>query len=131
MDKDFDKWNNRKKEIELNIENNDITFNNGEIWWSTIGLNLKTEACGKGEEFRRPVLILKRLSSEMFVAIPLTSKRKIGSWFYEYELEGEVNYVMLYQVKMMHSSRLQRKIGKIEHDNFLEIKKRLKLLLNL
>ncbi len=121
MEKDFDKWNERKKEIELNTDNNGIIFNNWEIWRSSIWLNLKTEACWKWNDFRRPILILKRLSSEMFIAIPLTSKKKKWTWFYEYELEWEVNYVMLYQIKMMHVSRLQRKIWKIEHFIFLEI----------
>ncbi len=67
----------------------------------------------------------------MFVAIPLTSKKKEWSWFCEYEIDWEINYVMLYQIKMMHRNRLQRKIWKISWDNFLEIKKRLRKLLNL
>jgi mRNA interferase MazF len=130
MEKDFDKWNERKKEIE-NFEESELYFNNWDIWWSTVWLNLKTESCWKWEEFRRPILILKKLSSEMFIAIPLSSKKKQWTWFCKYDLNWEINYVMLYQIKMLHKNRLQRKIWKIEHGNFEEIKKRLKLLLNL
>ena len=130
MEKDFDKWNELKKEVEYNY-NNDFTFHNWEIWWTSIWLNIKSESCGKWEAFRRPVLILKRLSSEMFISIPLTSKKKVWSWFCEYKIDWEINYVMLYQIKMMHRNRLQRKIWKISWDDFNEIKKRLKFLLNL
>jgi len=131
MDKDFDKWNKKKKEIENKIIKSNIIFNNWEIWWSTIWLNLKTESCWKWDNFRRPILILKRLSNNMLISIPLTSKKKNWTWFYKYEINWNYNYAMLYQIKMMHKSRLQRKIWKIWHDNFLHIKKRLKLLLNL
>jgi hypothetical protein len=33
-----------------------------EIWWTYLGLNPWTEACWKWEKFRRPVLVLKKLS---------------------------------------------------------------------
>ncbi len=130
MQKDFDKWNDLKKDME-STERSEIYFNNWDVWWTNIWLNLWTESCGKWENFRRPVLILKKLSLDNFIVIPLTSQKKTGTWFCEYELDWETNYIMLYQIKMMHKSRLERKIWKIETENFNEIKKRLKLLLNL
>ena len=130
MQKDFDKWNELKKDME-STERREIYFSNWDIWWTNIWLNLWTESCGKWENFRRPVLILKKLSLDNFIVIPLTSQKKTGTWFCEYELDWEINYVMLYQIKMMHKSRLERKIWKIETENLNKIKKRLKLLLNL
>ena len=130
MEKDFDKWNNLKKKIE-DSEQGELYPSNWDIWWTNIWLNLWTESCGKWDNFRRPVLILKKLSLENFIVIPLTSQEKSWTWFCEYELNWETNYVMLYQIKMIYKSRLERKIWKIEAENFLKIKKRLKLLLNL
>ena len=131
MEKNFDKWNKLKKNLELDNIQEDLFFSNWDIWWSTVWINLWTESCWKWDDYRRPILILKKLSLDSFIAIPLTSKEKDWTWFCKYELEWEINYVMLYQIKMMHKSRLQRKIWKINSKDFLEIKKRLKLLLNL
>lgn len=65
MDKNFNKWN----ELKIKLENSDtnIFFNEWQIWWITMWLNLKQETCGKWENFRRPVLILKKLSSKTFI----------------------------------------------------------------
>ena len=70
MEKDFDKWNLKKKELENSSEK--FFFKTGEIWWCSVGLNVKTESCGKGEDYQRPVLILRKLSQENFIGIPLS-----------------------------------------------------------
>ena len=77
MKKDFDKWNIRKKHLEETDD--EILFKDGEVWWCHVGINIKTESCGKGEYFQRPVLILKRLSMKSFIGIPLSTQIKIGS----------------------------------------------------
>ncbi|MDD5721345.1 MAG: hypothetical protein PHT16_02780 [Candidatus Pacebacteria bacterium] len=78
MEKDFDKWNEIKKE--LDVKEQKFFFKEGEIWWMSVGLNVAKESCGKGIIFRRPVLILRKLSSDSFIGLPLTSKKKIGSF---------------------------------------------------
>jgi len=55
MEKDFDKWNEVKKEIEE--DNRNIIIKEREIWWTNMGLNIWTESCGKWDFFRRPVLV--------------------------------------------------------------------------
>jgi mRNA interferase MazF len=36
-------------------------FKNGEIWWCSIGENIGSEMYGKGEFYRRPVLVIRKL----------------------------------------------------------------------
>ena len=129
MEKDFDLWNEKKKEIE-NYDKK-ILFNEWEIWRTTIWLNIKQESCGKWENFRRPILVLKKLSSDTFIWIPLSSKIKTWTWFANYTQNWEDLTALLYQIRMFDNSRFQRRIWEIDETDFREIKKRLKLLLNL
>jgi len=86
MQKDFDKWNLQKKQ--LDIRDDRFFFKEGEVWWCAVGLNIGSESCGKGDTFRRPVLILKKLSSTAFIGIPFSSQPKSGSWFTEVMVNG-------------------------------------------
>jgi hypothetical protein len=92
-------------------------------------LNIKSEACWKWENFRRPVLIIKKLSSSACIVIPLSTQIKIGTWFANYEIWGIEYTALLYQIKMMHINRFYVNEWKLDRKQFLEIKKRLKSLL--
>lgn len=129
MEKDFDKWNELKKDLEN--KSSEVIIKEWEIWWSNFWLNVKTEACWKWENFRRPVLVLKKLSHENFIIIPLSTKLKTWTWFANYEIDWIWYSALLYQIKMIHKNRFYVNEWKLERKQFLEIKKRLKLLLNL
>ncbi len=129
MEKDFDKWNDLKKEIENKSHN--IIIKEWEIWWSSIWINTKTESCWKWPEFRRPVLIIKKLSANTCFVIPLSTKIKIWTWFANYKIDWIKYTALLYQMKMMHINRFTKRESHIGKENLKEIKKRLKFLLNL
>ena len=129
MDKDFDKWNDLKKDIENN--NKKCLFNEWEIWWLSVWLNLRQESCWKWDSFRRPVLILKKLSSNTFIWIPLSSQYKTWTWFANYKQHWVDYTALLYQIKMFDICRFQRRIEQIDENDFKTIKNRLKNLLNL
>jgi len=129
MQKDFDKWNEKKKQIENNIRN--LLFKEWDIWRCSLWLNIKTESCWKWDDFRRPILVLKKLSSDSCIAIPLSTQMKEWTWFVSYTLH-DVNYTaLLHQIKMINKNRFQRKLWELDEKDFSEIKKRLKILLNL
>jgi len=129
MEKDFDNWNSKKKEIEnLSVK---FLFKTGEIWWCSVGLNVKAESCGKGEDYQRPVLILKKLSGESFIGIPLSTKKKEGTWFCEITVHGEKRYALLYQIRMFSSNRFQRRLASLDDVDFKRVKEKLKALLEL
>ena len=84
MDKDtesilqqFVTWTKLKTRLHL-LKPKKLYFKRREMWWANIGLNIGFEVKGKGENFARPVLILKELSPDTCLIIPLTtsSKRK-------------------------------------------------------
>jgi len=129
MEKDFDKWNLKKKDIEKLSKK--FLFKTGDIWWCSVGLNVKTESCGKGEDYQRPVLVLRKLSAESFVGIPLSSKKKEGTWFCEITMHEEKRYALLYQVRMFSANRFQRRLATLDDMDFKRIKEKLKALLEL
>src|SRR3989338_2328477 len=88
MQKDFDQWNKHKKN--LDGLKKDLLFKQGEVWWCAVGANIAEESCGKGEFFGRPVLVLKKLSGRNFIGIPLSTKSKIGTWFTDVRVQGQV-----------------------------------------
>lgn len=133
MEKDlspiYDKWNITKKELAKREEH--FFFKTGEIWWCSLGLNIGSESYGKGETFRRPILILKKLSKNSCIAIPLTSKEKIGTWFQEITIHREKKWAMLYQIRMIHSNRFQRRMAVLDDGDFKRVKQKLEALLEL
>lgn len=129
MEKDFDKWNCLKKSLETNSKN--LIIKQWEIWWTNIWINIKTESCWKWEKFRRPVLVLRKLSHKNYIVLPLSTKIKDWTWFANYEVDGNIYTALLYQIKMMNINRFYVNEWKLGHENFIEIKKRLKHLLNL
>lgn len=129
MEKDFDGWNIRKKELESLQKL--FYFKEAEIWWCSVGINVGNESCGKGETFRRPILVLKKLSATSCIAIPLTSREKVGTWFLPITIHQKKRWALLYQIKMINTKRFQRRLATLDEAEFYQVKEKLKTLLEL
>ena len=129
----YNRWNIKKQNIHFlqRLEEDELYFKEGDVWWCSIGLNVGNESFGKGKNFRRPVLVLKKLSADLCVALPLTSQIKIGTWFVNVTLNGEDRYVMMYQIRALNKKRFTVKIGEIDGADFKKVKEKLKTLLEL
>lgn len=128
MQKDFDGWNAHKKKIDGRI---DAPFcHRRELWWCALGTNVGFEQDGAGDEYRRPILVLKSLSKQTFLAIPLTTATK------EHPMRPAIGLVedkearaLLSQMRVIDTRRLVRKIGYLEQEIFYRIRKAAKDLL--
>lgn len=60
--KRFDKWNEVKKETDVNRFR--VGIKPREIFWVKIGVNVGDEEYGKGEEFVRPVILVRQRKAE-------------------------------------------------------------------
>lgn len=129
--KQYDDWNEKKKLIEQDRRFRRLYFKESDIWWCSLGKNIGTESFGKGENFRRPIIILKKLSAEMCIALPITTQRKEGSWFVEISFQGEKRWVLLHQIRMVHVKRFQRHMAEITSEDMFLVKEKLKTLLEL
>jgi len=127
--KDFDGWNEKKKEIEnRDVDNPKIMFHNRFVWWCSVGVNIGIEQDGKGKNFERPVLILRKFNKYIFLGIPLTTKKKNLNLPFYFKLIGakKESIAILSQIKLFSSKRLLREIEIIKPELFNQLKKQLK-----
>jgi len=128
MKKDFDKWNIKKKD--LHCREKVPFYHEREIWWCSIGVNIGFEQDGSGDEFRRPVLILKGLSKQTCLVIPLTTATPAHQFRLEVGLvDGKEARALISQMRVIDSKRLVRKIGFLGKSKFEFIRKTVKALL--
>lgn len=121
MIKGFENWHKVKPKIDSK-ENRTIFFER-EIWWCNLGVNIGYEQDGKGSQFARPVLILKKYNSKLLLAVPLSSKIKENNPHYlKFSLNQKEQSVLLHQVKTIDSKRLLSKMFRISEAKFNEIK---------
>ena len=125
---EYDKWNKNKQNINASRLSS-IYFREREIWWCSIGLNVGLEENGKGELFNRPVLILKKYGSKVFIGIPVSSTQKIGSFYYSFKLKNQNRVCLLTHIRLFDARRLTQKIETLSEIDFQNIRKALKDLL--
>ena len=128
--KKFNEWNEVKKQVdERKIS---INFKEREIYWVSIGENIGFEQNGKGQEFARPVIIIKKLNKQLFFGVPLSTTIRDGSYFYNFEfLKNLKSSALLVQAKVFDIKRANQKLGMINKKDFTELKKKLGELLDL
>ena len=80
MDKDFDTWNKEKKYLQT-VDSDRFLFEERDIWWCSIGVNLGSEEDGKNKFFERPVLIAKKFNSRMAWVVPITSTNRMHRYY--------------------------------------------------
>lgn len=121
MEKDFDDWNKQKKILE-NIP--EPYFREGEVWWLSLGVNIGKEMDGKGEWYRRPVLIVKKFNQYGCLVVPLSKVKKKDRYIVPVGIvDGIDAYANLSQTKSLSAKRLERIIHILESALFGEIKK--------
>ena len=106
-EKHFEEWIILKKNLHNNAKSPRIR--DGEIWWCSFGENIGIEINGKSARFSRPVVIMRKLSSQGFMGIPLTSQEKSGSWYVAVTFRNKNIYAALCQARVMSVSRLHSK----------------------
>lgn len=119
--KDFDAWNIKKKHANKEVSR---LYTKREIWWCRLGLNIGSEQDGSGEEFLRPIVIIRGFGPDMCMIIPLTTslhkhplRVPIG------EIKGKQASALLSQIRVIDTRRLVEKVGFLNKDNFLLLRK--------
>ncbi len=118
--KDFNSWNEAKKKIESHDTKN-LYFKEREIWWASVGVNIGSESDGKNQLFERPVLVLKKLGSGVFLGAPITSKVKEGPFFVAIGYSNRVGTVLLTDIRSFSVKRLVRKMTVVSDTEFIKV----------
>jgi len=128
MKKDFNKWNSRK--IIINNIAHIPFFHEREIWFCFLGANVGFEQDGQGEDFQRPVVIIKKFNNEICWAIPLSQTKKRGRYYFAFSFNSKITSVaILSQIKLLDVHRFSRKIGYMNEKDFRGLIEKLKALL--
>lgn len=138
MEKGFDAWNHLKKTIHGNSSTR-VYFHPREIWFAHFGANVGYEQDGRGDEFLRPLLVLRKFNNEVCWALPLTKAQKAGNPYYAdfmyYPFPDDrrsaplQSIAILSQLRLVDAKRLRYKIGTVPEDEFGTIKEKVRRLL--
>ena len=132
MDSQYNNWN----EIKITIENENIIvgFKERDIFYMNMGKNIGFEQDGKGENFVRPVVIIKGFNKNMFFGIPLSTNIKEGKFYYKFQFQKKdelvKNIALLSQMRLFSTKRLLNKIGVISKEDFESLKNEFKSLID-
>lgn len=124
----FNQWNEKKK----NIHNTKVSikFREKDVLFLSMGKNVGYEQDGKGDDFLRPVVVLKKFGKDSFLGIPLTSKAKNGIFYHEVHFnKNRKSTAILSQLRMFDMKRVHYKLGAIRDSDFNSLKMKLKELI--
>lgn len=123
----LDKWNAVKKRIDSNQTKQGVEIQR--IYWTKIGQNVGSEVFGKGENFARPVLVISAFYNGTFLGVPLTSKiqNKRGRLYYKFmDNKGKMQTALLGQMKILDIKRIGAYLSRIDDENFVKLKEKIK-----
>jgi mRNA interferase MazF len=93
------------------------------VWWCSVGENVGVEISGKGQDFTRPVIVLKKLGRLAFFGIPTTTNtERKGSWYFPFRHKGVDEVAMLTQARMFSYKRLHSKMGELDDEDYKKAK---------
>jgi mRNA interferase MazF len=117
MEKDFDGWNGRKKT--LNGAEGTALFHEREVWWCALGVNIGFEQDGRGGDFERPAIILKKFNLDACLVVPLTTRSKQGKYYLSVgAIEGRDAVAVLSQLRFIDRKHLSNKICTLDERTF-------------
>lgn len=120
--KEFDVWAIQKKILDERKLPDTFFFLEREIWWTAIGVNVGNEIDGKNENFERPVLILKKLDSNNFIGIPISTKNNLREIKHTTSYHKGERYILLKQIRHFSAKRLLKFAVQMDEEEFLIVK---------
>lgn len=127
MKKDFPKWHKKKSHIENDRPR--VFFKEREIWLCYLGENVGFEQDGRGDEFLRPVVILKKFNNEVLWAVPLTRTDKKNKYYFSFEFGNEKSVAILSQIRLVDAKRLKYKMGDMKIVDLGDLKNKIRQLI--
>src|SRR5688572_27731050 len=110
--KDYSDWHGIKTVV--NNDKERPKFHEREIWFASLGSNIGFEQDGRGENYLRPVVIIRKFNNEVCLIIPLTKNQRKGIHYYSFSFQGNLtSTAILSQIRLIDSKRLNYKSGYI------------------
>jgi len=118
-----------------NTDKQRLFFHEREVWYCHLGENVGFEQDGNGDQFLRPVAIVRKFNNEILWGVPLTRTQKDLPYYFSFTLSvvaetlDEKSTAILSQMRLIDAKRLRRLIGYISEKDFVQLKTKLKALL--
>lgn len=121
MFKKFIGWIYHK--IYIDTKERGVVIRKGEVYWCALGENIGHEENGKGDDFRRPVLIFRKFNNNMFWGLPLSTKNKHNEYYVQIFLADIIQSVMISQLRTLDTKRLDTRMGYVSKSDFEKVRK--------
>jgi mRNA-degrading endonuclease toxin of MazEF toxin-antitoxin module len=128
--KDFKRWHELKSNIDAHKERPPY-FYEREIWFCSLGVNIGHEQNGAGINSLRPVIILKKISRDLCLVVPLSTKIKKHYFSVLFTFNNIQNMALISQIRIIDTKRLVHKYGTLNKNDFSIIKEKTKHLIAL
>ena len=124
---EYNIWNELKKKIELTDSHPTYFPQEGEVWMSSLGKNVGYEQNGSGDNFSRPILVIKKFNNHMFWCVPLSTKQKPFDFYFNFtDPNNQKVSVILAQLKLISVKRLNRKLYEVAPKLLVQSKDKLR-----
>ena len=89
MEQDFDRWNDLKKRLDGKIDTPQFFPKEGVVWMTILGKNIGYEQNGVGNQFDRPVLVIKKFNNQMYWAVHIDEAKAFDFYYNFTDPEGK------------------------------------------
>lgn len=125
--RDHKNWN-KLKEI---IDSIDILvpFCERELWQVALGINIGIEMDGKGDDFERPALVIKRVNKDHALIVPITRKLILLPGIHIPLVNSNLDkssVAVISQLQVVSNKRLMKRVSILSNDQFSAVRKALK-----
>ena len=115
----FKQWMWQK--ISIHQKEKNPFYKEREIWWSQFGQNIGDEENGKGQNFMRPVIIVRKYNKNLALVLPTSSKVKNNPYYYKINYKNTDYSVLLSQSRTIDTKRLKNKIADLPTNDFKKL----------
>jgi len=116
----YDEWHNVKKKISES-KHKPPHYKESDIWWVSVGYNIGNEVYGKGKNFVRPVLVIKKFNRDFFLGIPLSTKIKDNLYYIPITVKERTVSVLMSQIRAFSSKRISNKLAELDEKNYKKV----------
>ena len=96
-----------------------------DVWFCFLGINIGREQNGDIKNFERPVVVLKKISRDIFLCVPLTKKQKRSIFEFEVMHKNRKSYAVISQIRVLDKKRMNPKIGVVDKIQFSGLVKKI------
>lgn len=100
-------------------------FNEGEIWWTSLGKNVGDEEFGKGDKFMRPVIVVRKFNSRICLCVPTSTILKSNPLYHQFEFKNQKFSALLLQIRVLDAKRFRKLKGTLPEIEFIKLKQKI------